>query len=358
MDVYTRLAKRLDELPEGFPATDSGVELKILKHIFAPEAAELALRMKPTPETVEEIAGRLGRPVEEMDLVLRDMAAKGQIAAPIMGGRRMFRLAPFVVGIYEYQRRERLTRELAELFEEYLPFLSARVGGHGPHLTRVIPINAGIQAELNILAHEDVRQIIGRSKSFRLQDCICRREQDLLGKPCSHTLHSCLQYSMEEGAYDDFNLDGEIITREEALKLIDETEKEGLVHNTYNVQEAVGGFICNCCSCCCGLLRALKEYQAPYMLARSRYLAVIDGETCASCGVCSEERCPMEAIIETDEGYEVQAERCIGCGVCLVTCPTESISLKERPESDWDLIADNIVDWGRRRLTRMDSSAS
>ena len=35
-DVYKRLAEHLDDLPAGFPATDSGVELRILKRLFTP----------------------------------------------------------------------------------------------------------------------------------------------------------------------------------------------------------------------------------------------------------------------------------------------------------------------------------
>ena len=33
-DVYEQLAKKLDKIPNGFPATESGVELKILRKIF------------------------------------------------------------------------------------------------------------------------------------------------------------------------------------------------------------------------------------------------------------------------------------------------------------------------------------
>ncbi|MBW1683615.1 MAG: 4Fe-4S ferredoxin, partial [Deltaproteobacteria bacterium] len=35
-DVYRKLAKVLDTLPNGFPATESGVELKLLMKIFTP----------------------------------------------------------------------------------------------------------------------------------------------------------------------------------------------------------------------------------------------------------------------------------------------------------------------------------
>jgi hypothetical protein len=141
-DIYEQLAKKLDELPEGFPATEKGVELKILREIFTPDEAEMALKMQPVPETAEEIAQRLEEPISKMRPLLDGMAKKGQIASSKMEGRQVYRLAPFVVGIYEYQRRERFTRKLVELFEEYLPVLTKKVGGHRPHLTRVIPINA------------------------------------------------------------------------------------------------------------------------------------------------------------------------------------------------------------------------
>jgi len=66
-DVYKRLAKRLDELPNGFPETEEGVELKILQEIFTPGEAEMALKLRPVPETVEQIAERIGRSVDAGD---------------------------------------------------------------------------------------------------------------------------------------------------------------------------------------------------------------------------------------------------------------------------------------------------
>ena len=76
-DVYRRLAKKLDDLPNGFPATERGVEIEILKKIYAPEEAEMALKMRPVPETVEAIAKRLEKPASEMQSILDDMTRKG-----------------------------------------------------------------------------------------------------------------------------------------------------------------------------------------------------------------------------------------------------------------------------------------
>ena len=42
IDLYRQLARHLDRLPGGFPATESGVELRILRRLFSPQDAELA----------------------------------------------------------------------------------------------------------------------------------------------------------------------------------------------------------------------------------------------------------------------------------------------------------------------------
>ena len=39
-EIYANLAKVLDTLPNGFPATESDVEIKLLKRIFRPQDAE------------------------------------------------------------------------------------------------------------------------------------------------------------------------------------------------------------------------------------------------------------------------------------------------------------------------------
>ena len=65
-DVYRRLQKHIDELPVGYPATESGVELRILRRLFTPEEAEVALALSAIPETVEKIQHRLpGRSTDE-----------------------------------------------------------------------------------------------------------------------------------------------------------------------------------------------------------------------------------------------------------------------------------------------------
>jgi Pyruvate/2-oxoacid:ferredoxin oxidoreductase delta subunit len=353
-DVYDLLAKKLDNLPQGFPSTESGVELKILRRIFSPEDAELALNLRPIPETARTIAERLGRPVEEIRVTLDEMAKKGQIASQTMSREQVYIFIPFLPGIWEFQvilADTHKGKELLELCDAYLPFIMNRLGGHEPGLLRVVPVNTQIEAGSQVQRYEDVRKIVEQAKSFLVQDCQCRKERKILGHGCNHTIENCIQFSMHENAYDYFRLGGRIISREETLQILEKVEEEGLVHNAvYNTKKGHVS-ICNCCPCCCVALRGIKEFGAKHAVAKSNFVALIDQDTCSECGECSDERCPMEAIVEEDGGYRVLDDVCIGCGACTVTCPTESITLNLRPESEQDQPPENIADWVIKRAS-------
>ncbi len=347
-DVIKQLAERLDQLPHGYPVTESGVELKILRKIFSPKDAEMALKMKYFPETAETIADRLGEPVEEVRTTLDEMAKKGQIGSSTSKGLQGYSLAPFVVGIYEYQL-DRLDKELVDLFEEYFPILSKSLGGYKPAIARTIPINTNLKQDYRIQPYENLTGMLENANSFRVTDCICRKERMISGKSCNHSLEVCLGFSKEEGAYDYFSRSGRIISKKEAFKVIEQTEKEGLIHNVfYNTKEGHGA-ICNCCSCCCGVIRATKEYGAVHTLAKSNFLALIDPDECTACGVCADERCQMDAISVDDDVYMVENDLCIGCGVCTITCPTDAIILIERPVEDQDNPPQDFEDWSMKR---------
>lgn len=344
---YKRLAEKLDELPNGYPATQSGVELKILRKLFTPEEAELAAQLRARPTTVEKVASRVEKPLDDVQALLDSMVAKGGIGSIENRSKKVYLLIPFVIGIYENQI-ERMDQELADLFARYRPDLMPAVGGHGPAMTRVVPVNRSIQAEHEVLRFEDLRGMVEAAQSFVLRDCICRKQKAFEGKPCSHPTEVCLGFSPVAGAFDGGNHDGRAITKEEAFQILDLSEKEGLVPCTYNVREG-HHFVCNCCDCCCELLRGLKDRSAPYLVAGSNFMATIDETTCIACGVCADERCMMDAIAETDGRYEVQTERCIGCGVCTSTCPTESITLIPRPDMEKTTPPINLMAWAKER---------
>jgi H+/Na+-translocating ferredoxin:NAD+ oxidoreductase subunit B len=345
-DVYKRLAEKLDAMPNGFPSTESGVELKILQKIFTPEDAELALKIRPIPETAAQIAKRLGKPVDEMEALLDAMVKKGQIGSARMNDQQVFVFFPFVFGIFEFQQ-PRLDKELAELVEEYQPSLMGTLGHYAPAVMRVVPVNIQIDAQHQVQPYEDLLHTLEKAKSFQIMDCICKKEKGLLGDPCKHPMEVCMAFANHEGAFDKYPL-GRVISKEEAIEVVRKADEEGLVHATFNVQNGQM-FVCNCCSCCCGMLRGMNQYNAPNLMAKSNYLATINQDTCASCGICADERCPVKAIAETDSGYEVQQDRCIGCGICVPTCATDSITLVRKPDAVHETPPDHLMDWYFKR---------
>jgi len=351
-DVYDRLAKKLDELPQGYPPTDSGIEIKILEKIFSPEDAEMALNLKPIPETAKQIAERLGQPLNKITDILDEMAKKGQIASQTVSGKQVYTFIPYLPGIWEYQvivADPDKDKELLELCDEYLSVVMKNMGSSEPAGARTVPVNTKIESGSTVHRYEDVRKIIDKAKSFLVYDCQCRKERKILGHGCNHTIENCLNFSMEENAYDYFNLGGRVITKEEAVKILDKVEEEGLVHNLiYNTKEDHIA-ICNCCPCCCVAMRGVIEFGVPSSIARSNYVALIDQDSCDGCGICADERCPMDAIVEDNNEYKVLSDDCIGCGACTVTCPTESITLILRPESEQNEPPDDILDWSIKR---------
>ena len=66
-DIYQKLAHHLDDLPGGFPSTESGVELRILRRLFTPDQAELALHLTLLPEQARVIAYRAKIPHQEAE---------------------------------------------------------------------------------------------------------------------------------------------------------------------------------------------------------------------------------------------------------------------------------------------------
>lgn len=54
-------------------------------------------------------------------------------------------------------------------------------------------------------------------------------------------------------------------------------------------------------------------------------MAYVISDECVSCGTCESE-CPVGAISQGEEHYEINADECIECGTCAAACPTEAIS--------------------------------
>ncbi|MBU1171007.1 MAG: 4Fe-4S binding protein [Proteobacteria bacterium] len=332
--VYKKLAKVLDTLPNGYPSTDSGVEIKILEMIFRPEDAEIFCDLRLTFETPDQIAARSGRSLEGLNEKLVSMWHRGLIFGVDFGTVKMFKMVPWVFGIYEFQLKF-MTREFAELCEEYAVHYGPQFFDTKPQLMQVVPIEEEISVEnaQMTLPYERVSGLIEKGQAFAVNDCICKKEKELLGNRCDKPMEVCLAIAPVPGIFDDHPLGARPISKEEAYEVLRKSEEAGLVHMTSNFQHG-HIYICNCCGCCCGVLRAINELgiDAPNVV-NTHYYATIDTEECVSCGLCKDERCQVNAIEEKDDAYEIIMNKCIGCGVCISTCPSNAITLvRKNPE--------------------------
>lgn len=343
--LYRRLQILLDTLPNGFPATEDGIEIKILKKIFTPEDAELALHLKIKWETPEQIAERTGLDSGFLSVKLKEMQNNGQIAGASLGGISVYRLIPYIIGIYEYQLN-RMDKEFAELAHDYMAkAMITQIADMNPSYMRVVPIKQNVDNTSVIEPHESLERYIQEAKSWAVGDCICKKEKILLGEGCGHTLETCLAIAPIENYFNDEYFWGRPITKEEALDVLKRADEEGLVHMTNNYRKGVFA-ICNCCPCSCGMFRGLLEFNKKNVIAKSPYYAVVDEAACSACGLC-EERCPVSAI--TVDSAAVIDEKCIGCGLCISSCPSEAIKMARREGVDLPDMPRSNNDWMEQR---------
>ena len=327
-DVYHALREHLDSLPAGFPPTESGVEIRILKRLFSPAEAGLALHLRSKLEPATVIGKRAGMAEQEIAPLLEKMTRKGLIFSIETEERPpAYMAAQFLVGIWEYHVND-LDEAFVKDMEEYAPFLAKEAFDHVPQL-RTIPVGKSINAGIEVLPYEKAEEMVRKQKKFLVAPCICRKEHQLKGDGCGKLMEACLIFGW--GAdYQERNGLGRVITMEETLEILRKADEEGLVLQPSNAQEIVN--ICCCCGDCCQILMHLKKHPSPAAMASAAFVARIDIETCIGCETCLE-RCQMEALNMTDDHAVVNADRCIGCGLCVSTCPSGALALERKPEA-------------------------
>ncbi len=283
------------------------------------------------------IARRAGIAVEEAAGRLADMDKRGlALAIRREGAPALYMAQQFVVGIWEAQINK-LSRELIEDFEEYEPALfDVDTWKKAPQL-RTIPVNKSIGVRSEVMPYEQAEELIAAKESFSVTNCICRQEQQVMGKGCGKPLESCLQMGTAAESVVRTGR-GRAISREEAIEILHRAEKAGLVLQPSNAKDVL--FICTCCGCCCGVLKGIKRHPKPASLVSSPFFARLDAETCKGCGACIK-RCQMEALSVKDDKAALDADRCIGCGLCVTTCPTSSLSLARKTEQPY--LPGNII---------------
>lgn len=360
-NVYFKLGERLNQGPMKMPLVEPF--LNLLREFYTEEQAVLGAIFPFGAHKVLDLAEQLNRDEKGLADLLESMADSGLVfALKDDGGEYEYSLLQFMPGVVEFQLMKGTDtpkdRKIAGMFEDMMrnmgKLMSAAKKDAKPAkdkmptpAIRTVTVEQELPAGSEIYPYEKLTELIEKETSFAAAKCYCRHHDYLINKPCE--VEGVPEYScLAVGRMADYLAErkfGKRITREECLKIAGEAEEAGLVHNVGNALDQTS-IICNCCGCCCGILKILKKFPNKAMLAYSNFEVAIDKDNCSGCEDCLE-RCQMQALsMNGEEVVTVNKDRCIGCGNCVTVCPTESLSMVRRKHDKPPVVGNKIIGFG------------
>jgi len=341
-DVYIKAVEKL-----GYPGSESGVNY--LKLLMTPEECKLLCEFV-TPATCQEVTERLKINEQSLqakldDFVRRRLLRHGKTQYHFQFGFHVsFNDLPQMLKNEElplgfWQVFADFTEE--ELEKYWMPAMTERAENTTVPGSRVIPNRLALDASPKIrpeqvLWYEDYHELLKKiGNEIPVTDCPCRQKYH----NCDRAIHVCFATKVEPDPEKRFRT--EVVSLEQAIALSDQGEKDGLVHLTPfpmgNHDLSVSGrgaVACNCCACCCTVLKtAIQSGRLRQLYSPSRYLAVVDTDRCKGCQECTG-RCFFNAITMRNTSNSpkkkahVLPENCMGCGSCIVGCKQKAITFE------------------------------
>ena len=340
--IYRDLQKYLDRMPNGFPEAESGVDIRLLKRLFTPEEARVAMQLSMKPEPLKRIYNRVKKSgmnvsIEEFQQILDEMLRKGTLVPSEEGyGEKHYASAEFTAGgIYSVQV-DRLTKELIDDYRQYREEThgTPKPGARSIIPLRTIPVEESIPLpeKYRVSDYDSVRKLIENAPGpLSVANCICRQTTEILGGHCTKTdlMEACLMIGPDHARhYVDMGI-GRYITKEEALDILEKVQNAGLIIQPENSLKPEA--ICCCCSDCCALLKPLLNHPRPVELFVTNYYVEFNAELCNGCGECID-KCQLDAREMVDGIATLNTDRCIGCGNCVVICSTDANKLIKKED--------------------------
>lgn len=336
-----------------FPIPITDTVIMLLKTIMTEEQADF-IKIFIKPLNIDEISEETGKDKKYLEKMLNELMSNGIITGiPAKStGKIIYRLLPPVPGIFEFslmrgewgEKQKKIAKIFDDMFKEMADLVQNNYDNvlpafkMIPAIDRVIPVENQINdadKEL-VLPAEEVRKIIDKFDDIAVSVCYCRHEKDLLGEHCETTKvrENCLSFGPAAKFIIDYKF-GRRINKDEARKILRNSEDEGLVHKSFHVKldpEREQEAICSCCKCCCGTFQLFYKGVTP-MHSVTSYIARMVKENCTGCGICVD-ICPMNAITINDDVAQIEDERCIGCGLCSHHCSSDAIRLERTGKRD------------------------
>jgi NADPH-dependent glutamate synthase beta subunit-like oxidoreductase/NAD-dependent dihydropyrimidine dehydrogenase PreA subunit len=299
-----KLAKMIGGLPGVMNKIDENApEYYTLACVVTDDMADVALAMELRKyKTIEEIAAKCKKPVEEAHRLAMQLADVGVCKVFQRDGKETFVIQIFAPGVLEMMvaNKELFEKypDIGRGFEEYTRMRIAPIApmfSPGTGLVRVLPIESAIENIPGVEDYERVSYWLNKYDKFSVTDCMCRKTRRHMGEGCGHLEQDMCLALGESAEYYISTGKAREISRAEAAEIILRAEENGLVHETPNIEGPDGiPAICNCCSCSCFSLRTASMFKAPDVV-RSNFVADLNSENCTACGRCVE-FCPTNAL--------------------------------------------------------------
>jgi Fe-S-cluster-containing hydrogenase component 2 len=340
---YNRLATHLEHLTMGYPYTEELIDL--LKEMFSPTEAQVALAIPNdlAPLAVsglENIAARTDLPMSAVAEALESMAARNILySAPTHDGATGYALLQVGYGLPQTffwgGRQDDTAKKMAKLVLNYfkVPITQKIYGGVRTKSFKYSPANMSIEIPMQgVMPNEQVGPIVDAATKIAVAHCPCRMSAKILGRSdCPHSLEVCVKYDEMAEFVIDKGLAREI-SKDEAHQIMENSEKEGLVHMVDNAQGQIK-HTCNCCGHYCWNVGIIRRRKIPRdQLMAVYFIRETELDECIGCGACAD-ICPVDAVVMVEDKPRVDQEWCIGCGVCAIQCPADVISIKRRIEN-------------------------
>lgn len=199
--------------------------------------------------------------------------------------------------------------------------------GQISYSSKVIPVGESFNAKQWVLPTEQVLGLLRGAKSIALKNCECRTHY----QRCDNPREVCLILN-EVGDQRVKMGKARHVPLEDAVSVLKNANEAGLVHLSLYMPNHEVFALCSCCTCCCHDLQLVQKHERQDLMVHSEYIAITNYDNCTHCGECTD-RCVFSARSIIDEKLECNANECLGCGLCVTSCPAEAISMKIR-ESD------------------------